>query len=368
MDIDAHTNLDKILKSEDVINIFMTAADSVRKDCTFPRVNYLRDEMNKSAIRDAQIDGEKLLYSGGSQVKSSYDDFHLALYELQTSIESKAVKKEQDELNELISAVTTYLSTLQSEYDSIIRKMESEEDPVELQRLEQSAYRKKTRIGTYEAKKNSAVTRLKALGGTYEEPSAPTSSDTGTPPPSNMVTVTDESTKTTMEYDENNPGVRTITYSDYDDNQYTATYSYDDQGRPVCTITDANGTTTTYATGEDGYVTKNGEQTQNGERFTYFTVEDAATGSTVEVPVLVSDNFMQPCVASGYGMGNGDQAYVTQVFFNNITGDRFGGTLSDPTKTNTKYDVTDANGTVTQTVYYSAYQTKPYGYQESDEQ
>lgn len=174
MQITAHTSLDSILKSEDVIGLFMTAADSLRKGCTFPRLNYLRDEIAKPGIKDSLIDGANTMYSNGASVKSSYDTFHTALYNLQESIRTKSINKEKEELTELISKIDKYLIELEADYDAIISSMNSEEDPVELQRLEQQASRKKQSIITYEDKRTDANTRLTALGGTYTATETPT--------------------------------------------------------------------------------------------------------------------------------------------------------------------------------------------------
>jgi hypothetical protein len=56
--------------------------------------------------------------------------------------------------------------------------MNSEEDPVELQRLEQKASRKKQTILTYEDKRTKANTRLAGLGGTYAGTETPTNENT----------------------------------------------------------------------------------------------------------------------------------------------------------------------------------------------
>ena len=176
-------------------------------------------------------------------------------------------------------------------------------------------------------------------------------------------TVDDNATNTTMKYNNDNLGERLLTYTDSNGNYVTSSYSYDETGKPVCTITDANGVATTYAYDSDGRITANGETPQNGEHFTYFCVESATDGSIVEVPVLVSNNYMSPYASSTFGQVNGDNSYITQVYIDNITGNNFGGSLNDPTNTGIIQEVSDENGVVTEYVYFSDQQHNPFGQQ-----
>ena len=47
MTITYHTNLSDIVDSETIVNNFIGAMSTLRNDCTFPRITYLRDEINE---------------------------------------------------------------------------------------------------------------------------------------------------------------------------------------------------------------------------------------------------------------------------------------------------------------------------------
>ena len=355
MEITCDTRLSDLVNSKTIIDNFMAEADSLRKDCTFPRVTYLRDETGKAAIRDGIIAGKNDMYSSGQSVKSAYDTFHYALYELQEFIRTTAQNKEKSELKDLIDKVTKKITNLEDDKDDYVRKKKAEEDEAKKSEYQSEINDLNRHIESYQHKKDLAIARLGRLGEEYVAPTGGGSSQEHPAP--EMVTVIDSGTK--MEYNANNPGERTLTYRDHKENEYVTEYSYDDAGNPVCTITNPDGTSVTYEVGEDGMVYANGEPAPNYEYFQYFCIEDATTGAVVEVPVLM--NGSSDFAAMGFGMGNGDYAYVHQTFFDNTTGDRFGGYLS-PTAGSTRQEVSDGNGNVTQYVYYRTYQTNPGGY------
>lgn len=356
MEITCETKLSEILLSRDITNTFNTAANGVKNDCSMPRQNIIITEIEKSAIKEAKISGGGDMYSAGLNVKSSFETFHSSLNDLQSAISTAAVNQEILELKDLISKLTTKINDLEDDKDDYERKKKAEEDEEKKSEYQSKINNLNRHIESYQHKKNLATSRLGRLGEEYVEPVSSGAPSQEHPEP-DMVTVTEDGTK--MEYNANNPGERTLTYFDHEGNQYVTEYSYDDAGNPVCTITNPDGTTVTYEVGEGGVVHANGEPAPNYEYFQYFCIEDASTGTVVEVPVLMNGG--SDFAAMGFGMGNGDYAYVHQTFFENITGDRFAGHLS-PTVGSTRQEVRDADGNVTQYVYYRTYQTNPGGY------
>lgn len=355
MEITCDTKLSEILLSRNVTNTFNNAASGVKDDCTMPRQNVIGTEIEKTAIKDTKISGGGEMYSAGVNVKSSYESFHASLSELQSAISTAAVNQEILELRDLISKVTTKINNLEDDKDDYERKKKAEEDEAKKSEYQSKINNLNRHIESYQHKKDLATARLGRLGEEYVEPTGGGSSQEHPEP--EMVTVIDSGTK--MEYNANNPGERTLTYLDHEENEYVTEYSYDDAGNPVCTITNPDGTSITYEVGEGGVVYANGEPAPNYEYFQYFCIEDATTGAVVEVPVLM--NGSSDFAAMGFGMGNGDYAYVHQTFFENTTGDRFGGYLT-PSVGSTRQEVSDGNGNVTQYVYYRTYQTNPGGY------
>ena len=167
MTITYHTNLSDIVDSETIVNNFIGAMSTLRNDCTFPRITYLRDELAKPALSGAVIAGKNDLLTAGRNVQAAYGDFHEALAGLQDSIKSTAIYKEKTELKDLIDKVTKKINSLEDDIDDYDRKIKYEEDEEKIADYRQKIRDIRRTKSGYESKKEAAIERLNKLGEEY---------------------------------------------------------------------------------------------------------------------------------------------------------------------------------------------------------
>ena len=170
MVITAQTNLSEIVNSKKIVDTFTSTTNSVKTDCTMPRLNNIGTE-----IKDAKIAGKNDMYSSGKNVKSAYEGFHSALTSLQDSVKTASINKEISELQELIKQVTKKIDDLEDDKDYYSRKKKYTDDEEEIEEYQQKIRDINRSLESYRKKKDQAIARLGRLGEEYVE-EVPTSS------------------------------------------------------------------------------------------------------------------------------------------------------------------------------------------------
>lgn len=182
MVITAQTTLSEIVSSKTIIDSFNSATNSVKNDCTMPRLNSIGSEIEKAAIKDAKIAGSSDMYTSGKKVKSAYEGFHTALASLQDTVKTAAVNKEISELQDLIKKVTTKINNLEDDKDYYSRKKKNTEDEEEKDEYQQKIREIDRTLESYRKKRDQAIARLNRLGGEYIEADSASSSSTSDSP------------------------------------------------------------------------------------------------------------------------------------------------------------------------------------------
>lgn len=161
MEITCDTPLTQLVISKNIVNAFNSATDGLKNDCSLPRLNSIKTEIEKSAIKNSKVAGSGDMYAAGVNVASAYEAFHTALVSLQETVSTASVNQEIMELNDIISKLTVKINQVTDDVRYYQRLKDNEEDE-----SKKDDYRSKIRnlqryLEAYDKKKETSATKIK---------------------------------------------------------------------------------------------------------------------------------------------------------------------------------------------------------------